>query len=70
MLDQVASAEKLYDEYCDLATTSEPHFETASQEVIKAYRNRDPTSVLSPDFLFEIEAIAFMMAATPVFMRL
>jgi hypothetical protein len=26
--------------------------------------------VLIPDFLFEIEAIAFMMAATPVFMRL
>jgi hypothetical protein len=25
---------------------------------------------LIPDFLFEIEAIAFMMAATPVFMRL
>lgn len=25
---------------------------------------------LTPDFLFEIEAIAFMMAATPVFMRL
>jgi outer membrane protein TolC len=24
----------------------------------------------NPDFLFEIEAIAFMMAATPVFMRL
>jgi hypothetical protein len=27
-------------------------------------------AILTPDFLFEIEAIAFMMAATPVFMRL
>jgi enamine deaminase RidA (YjgF/YER057c/UK114 family) len=27
-------------------------------------------SYVNPDFLFEIEAIAFMMAATPVFMRL
>jgi hypothetical protein len=25
---------------------------------------------LDPDFLFEVEAIAFMMAETPVFMRL
>jgi hypothetical protein len=27
-------------------------------------------SGLNPDFLFEVEAIAFMMAGTPVFMRL
>jgi hypothetical protein len=25
---------------------------------------------LIPDFLFEVEAVGFMMAATPVFMRL
>jgi hypothetical protein len=27
-------------------------------------------SEINPDFLFEIEAIAFLTAATPVFMRL
>jgi hypothetical protein len=32
--------------------------------------NHRVRNALTPDFLFEVEAVAVMMAATPVFMRL
>jgi hypothetical protein len=62
----------IHDRQCSGARAD--HQPAASPRYLLFQRERCVTEtvpeILSPDFLFEVEAVAFMMAATPVFMRL
>ena len=69
MLDQLAGAEQLYEEYSDRATTSQPHFETASKEIIKAYRQRDASSVLRAQELMAHKWKEFKVSEYPAIFR-
>jgi len=69
MQDQLPNAEQLYLLHADRATTSQPHFETASKEVIKAYRERDPESVLRAQGLMAHKWAAFKDSEYPAIFR-
>jgi arginine N-succinyltransferase len=69
MLNQLSNAEQLYFEYADRATTSQPDFETASQEVIKAYRDREPASVLRAQELMAHKWTGFKDSEYPAIFR-
>jgi arginine/ornithine N-succinyltransferase beta subunit len=69
MLDQLENAAELYEEFEDRASTSNPHFETAALEILRAYKNREVSSLRRAEELMAYKWTGFKESEYPTIFR-